>query len=246
MPEDAEAPAVLLQLLDGLDGAVDAEHLVVFGGHLPQPTPSVLEEQEVLDEIEEACRLAGGAQERVQPDTLRPFLLQPLPRGEDVEGGVRRPHHRLKPVGQDGETIRVEEAGNSVAVVPQVGVVGFLDRLRRRLPLAEEKRDTVDEADGVGPALVEIAGDPGLRGQEEIVGSWIGPVHQPHPVGLVGAIRLAQLYRHAVSQQAVDFSVCCDGQHGGAVLGQLRLGLSERLFGQYRVQSAQRGPETSG
>ena len=48
------------------------------------------------------------------------------------------------------------------------------------LQLDEEQRDAVDEADQVGAALVHLAGDPELRGQEEIVVLRVLPVDHAH------------------------------------------------------------------
>ena len=62
VPEHAEAALVVLDPLDCLDGAVDAEHLVVLGDNLLDATARLLEPNEVLHQIEEAAGFAGAPQ----------------------------------------------------------------------------------------------------------------------------------------------------------------------------------------
>src|SRR4051812_14774138 len=61
MPEHAKTALVLLQALDGLDGTVHPEDLMVFRDNLPQAATSILEEEEVLNQIEETARLARSS-----------------------------------------------------------------------------------------------------------------------------------------------------------------------------------------
>jgi hypothetical protein len=53
------APAPSFQ--GGGDGFVDADHLMVLGDDLDQAALAVNEQGEVLDDIEQALRLAGAA-----------------------------------------------------------------------------------------------------------------------------------------------------------------------------------------
>jgi hypothetical protein len=51
---------------------------------------------------------------------------------------------------------------------------------------------------------------------------------------------LTHLHRDAVPQQAVHIAVCRHRQHGGAVGGERKFGLLQRVIGKRRVQLPER------
>ena len=55
-------------------------------------------------------------------------------------------------------------------------LVGVLQMLVRCLQFDEDERDAVHEADEVGPLFAVVAGNPELRGEEEVVVVGLFPV----------------------------------------------------------------------
>ena len=87
--------------------------------------------------------------------------------------------------------------------------------------LDEDQRDAVDKADQVGAALVHLAGDPELRGEEEIVVARVVPIDHPHRLDDLDALVVAVNDPHAFLEQPVDLAVGLDQGDGRAVAGQL-------------------------
>jgi hypothetical protein len=162
VPEHAEPAPVLFELLHSLDGAVDAQNLMVLRHDLAEPPARILEQQEAFNEVEEAGRLARRLEHRLQRHALRAVLVQTLPRREELEGRVAWTQQGFEAIREDDETVEVEQARDGVAIVTKVVVVSVLHRLRQVLPLDQQQRDAIDEADGVGAALVEVAREPDL------------------------------------------------------------------------------------
>ena len=81
----------------------------------------------------------------------------------------------MKPLGMN-------RCGIDVAVVAQVVVVGVLQVAVRRLQLDEDQRDAVDEPDQVGPPVVEVASDPELGDEQEVVVLRVLPVDDREPL----------------------------------------------------------------
>ena len=84
----------------------------------------------------------------------------------------------------------VKTCGIVVAVVGEIAVVGVGHRLVARLQLDEEQRQAVDEADEVGALGVELAREPDLRGEEEVVGFRVVPVDDADGLGDARAARV--------------------------------------------------------
>ena len=137
MPEDAETALVRRDFLDGLDGTVDAEDLVIFCEHLAEAATRILEQQEALDQIEEAYGLAGRPEHRLKCHALGAIFLQALPRREGLKRRVTWSNKASSPFDRC-EPIEIKQAGDGVAVVPQIVVVGLLHRLREVLPLDKQ------------------------------------------------------------------------------------------------------------
>ena len=147
-----------------LDRGVDAEHLVVAGEALHQPTGSLHVGHEVLDQVEEPIVGAGPPDGCLKGDHAPSAVgVDDLPVPEEAPGGVGGPDLGLRAVGEDHEPVGPEELRDGVVVVAQVLVVGRLDRTVRFLELRQDQRDAIDEQDRVGPTAMEIPGDPHLR-----------------------------------------------------------------------------------
>ena len=106
---------------------------------------------EVLDEVEQARRLAEPADRGLERDDAGlGLIVDPLPVAEPLPRRERRADLRLRAVRQDHERVRREQLRDRVAVVGEVLVVRLLDRLVGRLQLQQHQRDPVDETDDVG------------------------------------------------------------------------------------------------
>ena len=193
VPEDAEAaltpgPSPVRGRggrCDGGEGVVDAEVLVVLGDQLDR-APALLHEQgEVLDQVEQPRRVARAAQHGFQrDDALLPFAVDLLPVVEVLPPGRERADLAGAAVGEDDERVVREELRDGGLVVAQVVPERVLQPLVRRLQLDEDQRQAVDEPHQVGAAFVDLAGDPELRGQEEVVAVGVIPVDDADGDGL--------------------------------------------------------------
>ena len=164
MPEDTE-PLVLLgaSAVQVVDGGVDTEVLVVACDVLDQTARPFQVGDEVLEQVEQCCWLAGAAQSGLQSDLAAGAVgVDDLPVAEELPRRVCRPDLRLASVGQNHEAVGHEQLGDRVAIVGEVVVVSRLHRLVRLFELHEHQRDAVDEQRHVEPAAVEVAGDPHL------------------------------------------------------------------------------------
>ena len=136
---------------------------MVAGEALHQPTGPLHVGHEVLDQIEESVVGAGPPDGRLQGDHAPSAVgVDDLPVPEEAPRGVGGPDLGLRAVGEDDEPVGPEELRDGVVVVGQVLVVGRLDRTVRLLELGQHQRDAVDEEDRVGPAAMEVPGDPYL------------------------------------------------------------------------------------
>src|SRR3990167_5841724 len=83
MPEHAEPPLVLFDLLQSRGSVVDTKVLMVLGGDLDQTASGVFVQGEVLDQIEQSLLLAGATNQRLQrDDSLFALAVDSLPIGE--------------------------------------------------------------------------------------------------------------------------------------------------------------------
>ena len=107
----------------------------------------------------------------------------------------------------------------------------------------EDQRQAVDEAHQVGAALVDLAGDPELGGEEEIVVGGGGPVDDLDAGEALDAFRVAVADPHAVLEQFVHLAVGFGGWEDAAVAGQFFDGKLQGRFRQVWVEAAQGGQQ---
>ena len=211
---------------------VHAEVLVVARDELDEPTRQLLEDGEVADDVEEALRRAHAADDRLDRDAAFLALgVDLLPFEEVLPGRGDGADLRLGTVREDDEPVRDEDVRDRVAVVGEVVVVGVLEVAVRRLQLDEDERDAVDEAEEVGPALVQVALDPELRDEEEVVVGRVLPVDDGEPLGLPAAVRLANGDRDAVAEQLMHLPVRPRVVESAPVFGDLGDRLVDRVGG---------------
>ncbi|MNP37173.1 hypothetical protein D3C76_1306070 [compost metagenome] len=96
-------------------------------------------------------------------------LMQALPVVEVLKLAGDRTDLGINAIAQDDEGIVVEEMRDGVLVVRKVLLVGRLDVLVDILELHEHERDTVHEADDIGAAAIQVAFDPKLPYDKEVV-----------------------------------------------------------------------------
>ena len=123
VPEDAELALAIAELVHGIDGALDAEELVVLGDELDGAALDIGIDGEVLDEIEEASGIAGAADEGFEGDGGGfVFRCGATPFGEVLPFGGDGADARFVAVGEDDEGVVPEELGDGGLVVAQVVV----------------------------------------------------------------------------------------------------------------------------
>ena len=143
---------------------------MVLGDQLGGLALGLAEEGEVLHQVEQPCLVAGAPDHRLQTDdALFAFVVDLLPLGEVLPPGCHAADLALRAVRQDDEGVVPEDLRNRVLVVGEVLLVGVLQSLVRCLQFDEDQRDAVHEADQIGTLLAVVAGNPELRGEEEVV-----------------------------------------------------------------------------
>src|SRR5262245_28611166 len=95
--------------------------------HFAKPGPCVVEQQEVLYQIEKTRRLASGPQHRFKCHAFETVLLNAFPRHEVVERFMACSHQGSETIRQNGKTVEIEQAGDGVAVIAQIGLISFLN-----------------------------------------------------------------------------------------------------------------------
>ena len=213
---------------------VDAEVLVVAGKQLDQSAWTVLEGDEVLDQVEHTLLRAHAPDHRLQRDDAFLALgVDLLPLREELPARRDRPHLRLSAIREDDEAVGSEDSRDRVAVVAEVVVVGVLEVLVRGLQLDEHERDAVDEPDEISTALVEVRVDPELGDEQEIVVLRMLPVDDGELLWERRPVRLADRHFDAVAEQCVYLGVGPRVVHGGPRLGDLVDRVVDRLARAY-------------
>jgi len=165
------------------------------------------------------------------------------PRGEAADLGV-------DPVGEDDDAVGPKEVRAAVFVAAEVVVEGVLDADVRPLELDEDQRQPVDEAEQVGAAVVELARDPELLGEEVLVGpvarSGAAPVDDLRPRLLGAAVVERDPDSHAVPQHLVEVAVGPDEAERRPVARDQLVRLVDRGSGEVWVQPLQSRPQRLG
>ena len=131
---------------------------------------ALVEQREVLHEVQELALFADAPDHRLQADDAGfAFVVDLLPFGEVLESGRHAADLGLGAVRQDDEGVVPEHLWDRVLVVGEVVLVGEFQLFVGCLQFDEDQRNAVDEADEIGPLLAVVAGNPKLRGQEEVV-----------------------------------------------------------------------------
>ena len=143
---------------------------MVLAEDLDQPGLVLGEQREVLDQIEQPRAVAGAAQHHLQRHAARLVLaLDALPLEEPLPVGRERADAAVGAVRGDEQRVEPEQRGNLLLVAREVLVERRARRHAGLLQLDHHPGQAVDEADQVGPAGVERAGDAELADQQEVV-----------------------------------------------------------------------------
>ncbi len=185
---------------------------------------------------------------RVSSETAGGFVFRvgAAPFGEVLPFGGDGADARFVAVGEDDEGVVPEELGDGGLVVAQVVVEGVFGRFGDGLELDEDEGEAVDEADEIGTAGIDLAGDPHLGGEEEVVVGGIVPVDDADVLDLLASLCVLGGDLHAVAQELPDVVIGVDGMEGGAVGGDLVDGVGDGGGWEGWVELGEGGAEAGG
>src|SRR6266566_2820338 len=212
---------------------------MVLRKYLDCSSTDLLKEAEILHDVQESLLLTRASDNGFQGDDADfAFGVDLLPFAEVFEPRCDCTDFGLASVRQDDEPIMPEDLRNRVPVVLEITIVSILESSVRGFQLNEDQREAVDETDEIGPTLVHLAGNPKLRGQEEIVVVRIVPVDDSHLLDPL-FFALSHAYLYAVLQEQIDFPVCLYRAHCAAISLEFLDCRVDRVRRQVRVQSPQ-------
>ena len=126
----------------------------------------------------------------------------------------------------------------------EVFVEGGSRRHAGLLELDDHPRQSINEADQVGPAGIERTGYAELADQQEVVPLRLRPIHHPQALKLLPAmLPVGDGHRDAVLKQPVNLAVGGLQAHGRAVTGQFVDSDLNRLVRQVRVEQGKRSAQ---
>ena len=224
VPEHAQLAPVDGALLEGFDGLVGSQELVVAGDNLRRRGGEMVEKDEVLEQVHEVLLRANPAQHGGELDRSSLIrLVQSFPFVEELERASERADLRLEPVGEDNEGVVVEDLGDGALVVGEVVLVGAAHVLVVAFELHEHQRDSVHEADDVASPGVERRLHDELLAREEAVRLGVFEVENPGSLLVRRAVGTNALHRNAVAKHLVFLLVRL----------QQRVGRQRALEGRY-------------
>ena len=112
--------------------------------------------------------------------------------------------------------------------------------------LDEDEGEAVDEADEIGAFGIDLAGDPHLGGEEEVVVGGVVPVDDADVLDLLASPGVLGGDLDAVAQELPDIVVGVDGMEGGTVGGDLVDGVGDGGGWEGWVEFGEGGAEAGG
>ena len=197
-----------------LDGGVDGVELVVAGDDFVQPIALgvFLEDDKVLEQVEQPALFEDAAHEHFEFVGRLGRILLAVDGAPDFEPlliGRERADARLRAVGDDQEFVVVEQRGDLSGVGLEL-LVGVPDRgllVGGVLQFNDGQRETVEENDYVGPAVVPGLDDRELIHRQPVICLHGAEIHQPHLVAFDRAVGPGILHVHAIAQHFVKRTV---------------------------------------
>ena len=114
MPEHAQLTVVQLSGFVGFDCLVHAEILVVPGQYLCRMSSRMVKEDKVFQQIQEIFLFANAAKHGFQRHAALFLLRQTLPFMEELILAAQRTDLGFRSIGEDQESVVVEQMGNGV------------------------------------------------------------------------------------------------------------------------------------
>ncbi|MNC55075.1 hypothetical protein D3C75_1045860 [compost metagenome] len=142
---------------------------MVSGNDFDEFPRTLIEQDVVFEDIHQVGLGACAFQQSFHVHDAGAVLMQALPVVEVLKLAGDRTDLGINAIAQDDEGIVVEEMRDGVLVVRKVLLVGRLDVLVDILELHKYERDAVNEADNVCAAAIEVAFDPELPHDQEVV-----------------------------------------------------------------------------
>ena len=167
----------------------------------------LVEENKVLHKVHEVTLVADALEQRLHVHDTRFFFGQPLPFVKVLPLAGNATDLRLLAVTEHHHRVVVEDMGNGVAVVRVVLLKSSPEVPVDVLALDEEQWQTVDEADDVCPAAIEVTFDPQLADTKEMVVFGCLEVEDSQPLPYRLAFVVVEGDEHAVADQVVLLTV---------------------------------------
>ena len=224
MPEHAQLTVVQLSGFVGFDCLVHAEILVVPGQYLCRMSSGMVKEDKVFQQIQEIFLFANAAKHGFQRHAALFLLRQTLPFMEELILAAQRTDLGFRSIGEDQESVVVEQMGNGVEIIGVVVGVGILHVHRVLLQFNKQQRNPIDETDNIRAAAVQVTVDLQLFDGEEMVVIGIPEVDDRGIFGFCPAAGLLHCDGDAVTNQEIFFLV--DLQQGGGGQSVLQCALS--------------------
>lgn len=161
VPEYAEPPFVAPHVAHRVYGIVHAEELMVPCNEFPGTAAGVAVQDEVFRQVQKLGLFAGPPYGSLKGYySMLGFVIDlfPLPVMLPLGGGAA--DFCPTAVGEHDERVIPEELRNGVLIVPNVVLVRVLQFAMRLLEFHQQKRNAVDEAHQISPALVHMTGHP--------------------------------------------------------------------------------------
>jgi len=246
MPEHAQLTVVQLSGFVGFDCLVHAEILVVPGQYLCRMSSRMVKEDKVFQQIQEIFLFANAAKHGFQRHAALFLLRQTLPFMEELILAAQRTDLGFRSIGEDQESVVVEQMGNGVEIIGVVVGVGILHVHRVLLQFNKQQRNPVDKADNIRTAAVQVAVDLQLFDGEEMVVIRIPEVDDRGIFGFCPAAGLLHCDGDAVTNQEIFFLVDLQQGGGGQSVLQCALSLVHLSGCNPRIQAQQSLPKIPG
>jgi len=222
MPEHAQLTVVQLSGFVGFDCLVHAEILVVPGQYLCRMSSGMVKEDKVFQQIQEIFLFANAAKHGFQRHAALFLLRQTLPFMEELILAAQRTDLGFRSIGEDQESVVVEQMGNGVEIIGVVVGVGILHVHRVLLQFNKQQRNPIDETDNIRAAAVQVTVDLQLFDGEEMVVIGIPEVDDRGIFGFCPAAGLLHGDRDTIPNEEILLLV--DLQQGGGGQSVLQCG----------------------
>ena len=246
MPEHAQLTIVQLSGFVGFDCLVHAEILVVPGQYLCRMSSGMVKEDKVFQQIQEIFLFANAAKHGFQRHAALFLLRQTLPFMEELILAAQRTDLGFRSIGEDQESVVVEQMGNGVQIVGVVVGIGILHIHGVLLQFDEQQRNPVDKADNIRAAAVQVAVDLQFLDGEEMVVIGIPEVDDRGIFGFCPAAGLLHGDRDTIPNEEIFLLVDLQQGGGGQSVLQCALSLVHLSGCNPRIQAQQSLPKIPG